>query len=186
MHDQADVLQQRVEVMPVCRDLRQDAAERVGGHDQEQQKADADHAHHRQHPCQHDLRQLAREHRHGEGPAAEDQGPQQQRAFVGTPHGAELVVPRQRAIGVISHIGDGKIIGHKGVGQATEREHQERKLTPGGRLGQAHPQAVAAPGTEQRHHGLDDGEAQGEDHRQLAQLRNKQCGRHGLALLGRL
>jgi len=33
--DQADVLQQRVEVMPVHRNLRQDAAERVGSHDQE-------------------------------------------------------------------------------------------------------------------------------------------------------
>jgi len=186
VHDQADVLQQWVEVMPVHRDLRQDAAERVGGHDQEQQEADADHAHHRQHASQHDLRQLAREHRDGKGPAAEDQRPQQQRPLMGAPHGAELVVPGQGTVGVICHISDGEVVGHKGVGQATEGEQQERELAPGRRLRQAHPQAITTPGAEQRHHRLDDGKTQREDHRQLAQLRNKQCGRHHLALLGRL
>ena len=103
---------------------------------------------------------------------------------MGAPHGAELVVPGQGAVGVVGNVGDGKIVGHEGVGQATKGEQQESELAPGGRLRQAHPQAIAAPGTQQGHHGLDHRKAQREDHRQLAQLRNKQCGRHGLALLG--
>ena len=92
--DQAEVLQQRVEVAAVGRHLRQHALERVGGDDQKAQETYADHAHHCQHAGQHHLRQLPREHRHGKGPATENQRPQQQRAFVGAPH-AELVVPRQ-------------------------------------------------------------------------------------------
>jgi hypothetical protein len=170
VHDQADVLQQRIEVTTVRRNLRQDPRERVGREDQEQQETGADHAHHRQHPRQHHLRQLPGEHRHGEGPAAEDQRPQQQRTFVGAPHGAELVVPGQGAVGVAGHVGDGEVVGHEGVGQATEGEHQEGELAPGGRLGQAHPQAVAAPGAEQRHHGLHQRQAQRQDHRQVAQF----------------
>jgi len=59
--DQAEVLQQRVEVTAIGRHLRQQALERVGSDDQEAQETDADHAHNRQHAGQHHLRQLPRE-----------------------------------------------------------------------------------------------------------------------------
>ncbi|MNZ64235.1 hypothetical protein D3C78_824020 [compost metagenome] len=170
--DQAEVLQQRVEVVAVGRHVRQQAVERVGSDDQEQQEADADHPHHRQHAGQHLLRQLAGEHRYGEGPAAEDQRPEQQRTLVGAPDGAELVVPGQRAVGVAGHVGHREVIHHEGVGQAAEGERQEGELPPGGRLGQAHPLAVAAPGADQRQARLHQRHAQGENQGQVAEFGN--------------
>ncbi len=95
VEDQADILQQRVEVAAVDRELRQRAGERVGGDDHEQQEAGADHAHHRQHARQRILRQFAAaEHRHRQGPAAEQQRPQQQRTFVRAPGGGDAVIHR--------------------------------------------------------------------------------------------
>ncbi len=181
VHDQADVLQQRVEVAAIRRGLRQQAVEGVGGHDQEQQEADADDPHHAQHAGQHVLRQLPGEDRNGEGPAAEDQRPEQQGALVGAPHGAELVIPGQRAVGVAGDIGDGEVVVHERPGQAAEGERQEGELPPGGRLRQAHPLAIAAPGADQRQARLHDGHAQRQDQRQVAQFGNDQRSAHHLA-----
>lgn len=47
------------------------------------------------------------------------------------------------------------------------------KLPPRGGLGQTHPETVAAPGTDQWHHGLHQRKTQRQNHRQMTQLRNK-------------
>ncbi|MNG99769.1 hypothetical protein D3C79_589480 [compost metagenome] len=64
MEDQADILQQRVEVAAVDREVRQRAGERVGGHDDKQQEACGDHAHHRQHARHRILRHRTAAQRH--------------------------------------------------------------------------------------------------------------------------
>ncbi|MCY1455090.1 hypothetical protein D9M71_722000 [compost metagenome] len=91
---------------------------------------------------------------------------------MGAPHGAELVVPGQRAVGVAGHVGHREVVHHEGVGQAAEGEGQEGELPPGGRLGQAHPLAITAPGADQRQGRLHGGHAQGKDQGQVAEFGN--------------
>ncbi|MNV91418.1 hypothetical protein D3C71_1859100 [compost metagenome] len=91
---------------------------------------------------------------------------------MGAPHRTELVVPGQRTVGVVGHIGDGKIVDHEGVGQAQEGEDQEGELAPGRGLRQAHPLPIAAPGADQRQAGLHQGQAQRQDHRQVTEFGN--------------
>ena len=61
MERQARVLQHRVQAAAVRR-RREGAQERVGGEQDEQQEADADHALHRQHPRPQRRRQVVGEH----------------------------------------------------------------------------------------------------------------------------
>ena len=82
MENHADILQQRIEVAAINGVLRQAAAERVGGQEDKQQEPKGDHPHHRQHPGDGVERHPAAEDGDGEGPDAEQQNPQQQRALV--------------------------------------------------------------------------------------------------------
>ncbi len=88
------------------------------------------------------------------------------------PHGAEFVVPGQRRVGILRHVGNGKIVGHERVGQATEGEDQKTELAPRRRTRQAHPQAVAAPRADQRNDGLHQRKAQCQNHGQMAEFGN--------------
>ena len=82
----------------------QQAVERVGREQHEQQEADADQPHHREHARDHGLRQVRAEQRHRQRPQGEHQQPQQQRAFVAAPRGGEPVVQRQRRVGVLRDV----------------------------------------------------------------------------------
>lgn len=82
MENHADILQQRIEVATINGVLRQAAAERIGGEEDKQQETKGDHPHHRQHPGDGVERHPAAEDGDGEGPDAEQQNPQQQRALV--------------------------------------------------------------------------------------------------------
>jgi hypothetical protein len=84
VHDQAGVLQQRVEVAAFAGGGQQ-ARKRVAGENQERQKACSHNPHHAQHTRHHGLRQCAGKARHGGGPQRQNQGPQQQRAFMRAP-----------------------------------------------------------------------------------------------------
>jgi len=64
MEDQPDILQHRVEVAPINRKVRQRAGKRIRGEDDEQQEAEVDHPHHRQHARQRILWHAAAENRH--------------------------------------------------------------------------------------------------------------------------
>ena len=106
----------------------QQPLEGVGGEQREQEEAAADQAHHAEHARQHALVELAREQRHGEGPARQDQRPQQDRALVVAPDGGELVDQRQQAVGMVGRQRDREVVGDEGPGQAAVGDQQEQEL----------------------------------------------------------
>ena len=78
MEDQTDILQHRIQVVAVNREVRQRATKRIGGQQDKQQEAEIDHPHDRQHARKRILRHPAAEDRHRQCPGAEQQHPQQQ------------------------------------------------------------------------------------------------------------
>ena len=175
--DEAKILQQRVEVVSVGRIVRQLPVERIGGHQHEQQKADADHAHHGQHAAEHLFRQITREYGDGERPCSKDQAPEQQRPLMPAPYRAEAVIPGQRGVRIERDIGDTEIVGQKRLRQADEGKQYEQTLRSGRRLGEAHRQRVATPGAVQRNGGLQHRQYQRDDQGNLSKL-----GDHALSL----
>ncbi len=138
VHRQAEVLQQRIQI-PAFRRHREAPFEGIGGEQQEANEADADHAHDGQHPRQHYGGQVAGEQRDRDGPATQDQRPQQQRTLVRPPHGGHLVEGGQLGIAVAGHIQYREVIGQEGVHQAGKGHGDEKELAPGGRPRQGHP-----------------------------------------------
>ncbi len=105
MENHADILQQRIEVAAINGVLRQAAAERVGGKEDKQQEPKGDHPHHRQHPGDGVERHPAAEDGDGEGPDAEQQNPQQQRALVRPPSPLPDTTPAARCWSFPPHSG---------------------------------------------------------------------------------
>ena len=135
MKNHPDILQHRIEIAAIYGIQRQAAAERIGGEQDKKQETEGDHSHHRQHPRYRVRRHLATEERDGERPHAEQQHPQQQRAFVRSPGGRHPVPHRQRAVGVFRHIAHGEIIDYKGMHQQRKRADDADKQRAGQRPG---------------------------------------------------
>ena len=93
MINHAWILQERIQVAPF-NGCRQQAIERVGGQQHEEQKADHDQAHDSEHAGDHFLREIAAENRHRERPARQHQHPEQQRAFMRAPGRGDAVIDR--------------------------------------------------------------------------------------------
>ena len=142
MENHADILQQWIEVAAINGVLRQAAAERIGGEEDKQQETKGDHPHHRQHPGDGVERHPAAEDGDGEGPDAEQQDPQQQRALVRPPGRRHPIPHRQRAVRVFRHVADGKVIDHEGVHQQQEGAADTGEQPTGQRPGQGHQPPV--------------------------------------------
>ena len=104
-----------------------EAQERIGREQQEQQEADRDEPHHREHAREHRRRQVARAQRHRERPAGEHQHPQQQRAFVRAPRRGDAVRQRQLRVRVLRDVLDREVAGGEAVREAAERERDEQR-----------------------------------------------------------
>jgi hypothetical protein len=173
--DQAGILQLRIQVLAVGRG-RQQAAEGVGGEQDEGQKAHADQPHHAQDAGTRRLVQVAREERHRHAPAAQNQGPQQDGALMPAPYAGNTVRQGQGRVGMLHHIQHGKIIAHEGMGQAGEGHRHEQALPARRRAGKGHPVAIATRRADERQHALGQRQHQGQHQGKLAQL-----GAHGRA-----
>ncbi|MNL14517.1 hypothetical protein D3C87_1354610 [compost metagenome] len=172
MEHHAGVLQQRVQVAPL-HGRRQQADERVGGEQQEQQEAHADGAQHTDHAGPQRRRQAAAEARHGQRPERQHQRPQQHRALVPAPDRRRAIDRRQRGIRVGRHVAHAEVVVEEGQGQrAIGRQHQQR-LGHGGGAGHGHQRGVAARtprGAGNRQHRLHHGNEQREDQGEVAEF----------------
>ena len=144
MENKPRILQQRVQVAPFNREVGQRTGKWIGGKQNKQQKANADHPHHRQHAGDDVQRHTLAECRNGERPAAHQQHPQQKRAFMRAPGCCHPIPDRKLGIGIAGDVGDGKVINHEGVDQNQERPHHADKQNPGkGPRGSHHPHIAA-------------------------------------------
>ncbi len=172
MDDQAEVLQQRIQVLTICGYARQQARERVRREQREGEKAHADKTHDGQYTRQHHQRQLRAEHGHSTGPEGENQRPQQQRALVITPHSGELVVPGQQAVAVVGDHLYRKIVLQEGPGEAGKAERGKDQYANREIGGQRHGGDVALPATPQRNRAQQHGQAKRQDEGEVTQLRD--------------
>ena len=78
MNNKAGILQQGIEIRPLQGSIGQQAFERIGCKQGKGHETHSYTTHHRQHPRQHQQRQLATEDSDSGGPQAEDQRPQQE------------------------------------------------------------------------------------------------------------
>ena len=149
---------------------REHALERIRGDQHEQQEADADHAHHGQHPGHELIRQIAAEQGNGRTPGTQQEGPQQQRSLVGTPDRGDLVHVGELGIAVRCHVAHGKIVRQKRPAQAGDRYRQKQELAPGGRARQRYPGGGIVERAEKREGRLNQGQTQGQDEGEMTDL----------------
>ncbi len=182
MDDQPRILQQRIEVATLQRHRKQ-PRKRVGGEQQERQKPDADQRHDAEHARDHMRRQLPRPDRHRAGPQPQHQRPQQQRAFVRTPHCRIAVHHRQQAVGILGDVAHRKILHQEGVRQHGEGRCDQCQLHQRRRSRHGHPAAASALCAGQRHHGLHQRHQQGQHQQQRPEFRKHRVG--ALSSMGR-
>ena len=171
MEDEAEVLEQRVEVPSAGRG-GDEAGERVRGEQDEREEAGREEAEHGEHPRRHLARQAPAPCRHREGPPAQDERPEEQRPLVGAPDGGQPVVEGQQHVRVGRDVEHGEVVAGerpREAGEGGEVEHEEAGRGVGG---ERHPAQVAARRARERGRGEEQGGEQCEDERELAELRD--------------
>ena len=169
MEHHAGILQQRIQIAPFGSG-RDQPGERVRGEQQEQQEADADQAHHRQHARGQRVGKIARKDRYGAAPAGEHQGPQQQRSFVQAPAGLDAVVQWQFRVRVGGDVLHRKVVGCERPCEARERDCDQHELHPRRRPCQRHHPLAVERGAQHRHDALRGGDQQRQDQREVTEL----------------
>ena len=172
VYDQAEVLQQRVEIGTVRRCQWQQPLEGVAGEDQKAQKAQIQQPHDAQDPGVKVQRQAPPQQGDRRHPDGHDEHPEQQRALMGAPYRTHLVVPGQQAVGVVRDIRDGKVVADEGVHQHHERQCGEHKLAQGGRCRRLHPAHPTDLGAEQSAGTRHRAQHQRQHQAQVAEFRN--------------
>ena len=127
MHDQSEVLKQRVQVRALGRHPGQQALEGAAGAQQEQQETEIQQAHRAQYAPEDLVRQPPASDAHRPGPHAHDQRPQEKRALVRAPGRADPVVPGQQAVGILRHVGDGEVAHDKGPDKHREADSEQQR-----------------------------------------------------------
>ena len=171
MDDQARVLEQRVEVAPFRR-AGQQALERAGGEQDEEQETEGDQPERAEDAGDHDFRQLARQQGDGEGPPGQHQHPQQQRALVAAPDAGDAVLDGEQRVGVLGDVDHREIVGDEGLRQAGEGEGDEQRQRRGGRAGDGDPGETVAVGAEQRQGAEHQRHQRGEDEGEMPEFGN--------------
>ena len=169
MHREPDVLQDRVEVAPLGRRLR-DAQERVRGDQDEEIERAGDPGLHGEHVGAQCVRQVSSEQRDQRAEDAQDQHPQQHRAFVIAPHAGELVDERHRRVRILEHVQHREIGADVSRGERAERGRREGELRERGRAGDTHQGRVVRARAPQRHRRLDQRERERQHQRVVAEL----------------
>ena len=127
MHQEAAILQERIEVGAVGRRAHE-AFERAARGEQEQQEAEVQQAEHAEQPTANVVRQAAGAEARRPGPAGEHQRPQQKRPLVAAPGRAQPEVPGQRPAGIAGDVGHREIVAHEGMEQRGEAEAKAGEL----------------------------------------------------------
>jgi len=154
MNGEAGILQDGVEIAALQRSLG-DAQEWIGRDQNEENECHRDRGLHREHVGFEPRRQIAAEQRDQRTEHAEDEDPQQHRAFVIAPHAAELVDERLCRMGVLEHVDDGKIRPHVAHRQRGEGDRDEAELRNRGRARHSHQHGIILARPDHRHAGLD-------------------------------
>ena len=169
MDDQPEILEQRIQIL-AFRGAGQQAFERAGSDQDEEQEAEGDEAEGAEDAGNHDIGQLARQHGDGEGPPAKHQHPQQQRAFMSAPDGGDAVLDRQQRIRVLGDVEHRKVAGHESLRQAGEGEGDQQRHRRCRRAGQRNPGHPAAVGADQRQRAENEGDQRRQDEGEMAEF----------------
>ena len=171
MEDHARVLQQRIEVRALG-GRREEAQERVGGEQHEEEEAHADEAEHARHAGDHLGGQAAGAEGDRGAPPSERHRPEEDRAFVRAPGRGHLVVPGQKRVGVVRHVEDGEVRQVERVGKAANGHRAEERVGGSGGTGDRHQRAVALGSADKREHALDDAQRKAQDQCEVTDFRN--------------
>jgi hypothetical protein len=124
MKGQARILQQGIQTTPIQRH-RIKAQKRVGGKQDEQQKADSDHRLHRQGASTQLRRNIAPCQRHCQPKQAKNGDPQQQRPFVIAPNTTDFIEHRLIGMRIFVNVRHRKIRSNIGIGQAAKGQRHQ-------------------------------------------------------------
>ena len=169
MHREADILQDRIEVAALERRLRH-TREGIGSGENEKLERGRDPGLHAQHIGAQRSWKVSSEDRDHRAENGEDQRPEQHRAFVVSPHAADLVDERLLRMRVLEHIGDREIGRDVKGGQRCKRERDEQELHDRHRLGDSHQRAIADPRPDHRQCRLNERQRQRQHERVMADL----------------
>ena len=121
------ILQEGIQVAAFGR-RRHQPIEGVRRQQQEEQEADADQTHDREHARHHLLRQVAREQCHREAPAAQHQRPQEQRSLVRAPRRRDAILQRQFRIRICGDVLHREVVADERPREAAEGECDQQCL----------------------------------------------------------
>ncbi len=166
MNRETRILQQRVQVPTIGR-CRDESQERIRRRQREQQEADADEPEHSEYTRSEARRQLARAEGDGDRPDAQQENPEQQRAFMRTPHGGHSINHRQRGVRVLRDVEHREVEIHERRDETAERRRDHHELTGDGWRDGSDPTIAAERGTGDAEERLQPCEQQREDQREL-------------------
>jgi hypothetical protein len=94
------------------------------------------------------------------------------RSFEDHPDAGEAVGDGQLGVGMLDHVGDGKVVGEKGIGEAAESEGDEAKVGEGGGTRERHPGHLSPGRADDGEYALHAGDAERQDQREMSEFRN--------------
>ncbi len=175
MDREAEVLQHGIEVAPLER-RRLETRERIRRQEDEGEEGARDQALHRKDIGAQDRRQAAAEDDDERSKDAEDQHPEQHRAFVIAPDAGDLVDRRRGAVRILRDIEHRKIRRQMRVDERARCKRDSRELPERARRADRGETLVAAQRTPERQRRLQEREREREGERVMADLDD-----HGLA-----
>ena len=169
MDDEADVLEKGVEVPPDERG-GEEAGERVRGEEHEAQEPHRDEAEDAEDPRRDFRRKAPASCRDGQGPAAQDERPEEEGAFVGAPDGRDSIVNGQERVRVRGDVEHREVVRRERPREAREGEEVEHEEPRRRARSDRHPARVAPHRARERRHREDESGEEREDEREVAEL----------------
>ena len=167
MKGEAGILQDRIEVAALERGVR-DTQKRIGSRENEKLKGGSDPGLHRKRVCLQLYRQVVAESGDQRAEEGEDQNPQHHGAFVVPPDAGQTVHQRHRRIRILVDVEHREIGADIGGGERGERQRDEGELGQRRRRRDAHERRVPGAGADDRHHPLDQRQAERQHQRIMA------------------
>ena len=169
MDREPDILQQRIEVASLGRRAR-DAQERIRARENKEIKRRRDPGLNAERIGAQARRQILAKGRDHRAEHAQDQHPEQHRAFVVSPHAREFVNKRHRRMRILEHIEHREVGADITGGQSREGDRNKNELRQGERPRRPGQHAVAKSNADQRHRALDERQAERQDQRVMSDL----------------
>ena len=166
MDRESRVLQDGIEIASIRR-RRIEAHKRIGCDQHEQQKAETDYAQHAEHASRKAMGQPGYANSHRHRPTAQQEDPQQERAFVGAPHRGDAVEERERGVRVLCDVQDREIVGHERSNQTAHGGGEHHELTGHCRCDRSGPAITSQRGACDTEEALQGRQEHGEDQRKM-------------------